>query len=272
MEFPVERIGVADVKRVDSSDATPVRCVNIFGVDVDAVDMAGAVELARDAVLSGRPHQHVVLNAAKIVAMHDDKELARIIKGCDFILADGAPIVWFAHLAGRRLPERVAGADLFEELVATAAADGHAVYFLGAQQHVVDRVVKVFRDRHPTLKVAGWHDGFWTSDDEVIELIRQAQPHYLFLAIPSPRKEYWLNANLDRLLVPFSMGVGGSFDVVAGEITRAPRWMQRIGMEWSWRLIKEPRRMFKRYLVGNTRFIILAGRELRSARRGSAVG
>jgi len=246
--------------------------VHLFGVDVDAVDMDGAVEMARRAVRSGGVHQHVVLNAAKVVAMHDDPHLAQIVRECDFILADGAPIVWFSHLVGTPLPERVAGADLFERLVAQAAADGHSVYFLGARPHVVARVARTFLARHPDLRVAGWRDGFWTSDDEVIAEVRAAAPDYLFLAIPSPRKERWLHQHLHALDVPFVMGVGGSFDVIAGEITRAPRWMQRIGMEWSWRLIKEPRRMFKRYLVGNTRFIALCVREWRISRNRSRSG
>ncbi len=235
--------------------------IELFGVPVDVVDMNQAVELARDAVADGRPHQHVVLNAAKVVAMHDDPELREIVRGCDFVLADGQPIVWLSQLVGRPLPTRVAGIDLFERIVAAAAADGTSVYLLGARQHVVEKVRDVFLARHPGLRIAGIHDGYWTDDDEVVAAVRAARPDHLFLAIPSPRKEYWLRDHLDELGVPFVMGVGGSFDVIAGEITRAPRWMQRIGMEWSWRLIKEPRRMIKRYAVGNTRFLVLCARE-----------
>lgn len=248
-------------------EASPMNCsyprVELFGTAVDAVTMDQAVDAARAAVAAGGPHQHVVLNAAKVVAMQDDPELAGIIRGCDFIQADGASVVWFSKLARRPVPERVAGADLFERLVGAAAADGTSVYFLGAQPHVVERVVEIFTQRWPDLRVAGFHDGFWSDDAEVVAAIRDARPDYLFLAIPSPRKEYWLATHLDALGVPFVMGVGGSFDVVAGETTRAPRWMQKIGMEWSWRLIQEPRRMFKRYLVGNTRFLVACLRELR---------
>ena len=231
-------------------EVSPMNCsysrVELFGTAVDAVTMDQAVDAARAAVAAGGPHQHVVLNAAKVVAMQDDPELAGIIRGCDFIQADGASVVWFSKLARRPVPERVAGADLFEHLVGAAAADGTSVYFLGAQPHVVERVVEIFTQRWPDLRVAGFHDGFWSDDAEVVAAIRDAGPDYLFLAIPSPRKEYWLATHLDEL-----------------ETTRAPRWMQKIGMEWSWRLIQEPRRMFKRYLVGNTRFLVACLRELR---------
>jgi len=243
------------------------RRVDLFDTSIDAVTMDDAVALAREAVATGAPHQHVVLNAAKVVAMHDDPRLAGIIRSCDFVQADGMPIVWFSRLVQRPLPARVAGADLFVHLVAAAAEDGSSVYFLGAQPDVVQRVVDVFTAEHPKLRVAGFHHGFWQHDDDVIADVRAAAPDYLFLAIPSPRKEFWLNEHLNALGVPFVMGVGGSFDVVAGVITRAPRWMQRVGLEWSWRLIKEPRRMFKRYLVGNTRFLVLCAKEWRSLRR-----
>jgi N-acetylglucosaminyldiphosphoundecaprenol N-acetyl-beta-D-mannosaminyltransferase len=241
--------------------------IELFGVPVDVVDMDQAVELAREAVADGRPHQHVVLNAAKVVAMHDDPELREIVRGCDFVLADGQPIVWLSKLVRRPLPIRVAGIDLFEQIVAAAAEDGTSIYLLGAKPHVVEKVRDVFVARHPGLRIAGIHDGYWSDDRDVIDAVREARPDHLFLAIPSPRKEYWLRDHLQELGVPFVMGVGGSFDVIAGEITRAPRWMQRISMEWSWRLIKEPRRMFKRYAVGNTRFLVLCAKEWWRLRR-----
>lgn len=241
--------------------------VNIFGVEVDSLTMEGSVDRARELVKEGRTCQHVVLNAAKVVAMDEDPELARVVSSCDMINADGSSIVLASKVLGSPLPERVAGIELFDELVGAAAEDGHSVYFLGAQPHVVTAVAKHYSDLHPTLKVAGTHDGFWDDDEEVIAHIRAAKPDYLFLAIPSPRKEFWLSNNLEALGVPFVMGVGGSFDVVAGEVTRAPKILIAIGMEWSWRLIQEPRRMWKRYLVGNSKFLALLMREWRKKRK-----
>lgn len=247
---------VAIAERVTSKQR-PV----LFDVAVDALDFESTIDRCRALAHDGGVHQHVVLNAAKVVAMQDDRELASIIRSCSLVNADGASVVWASRLLRRPLPERVAGIDLFVKLIETAANDGDSVFFLGARAEVVTKVAEVFKDRFPTLDVAGTHDGYWDDDGRLIAAIRAARPTYLFLAIPSPRKEFWLNRNLHALGVPFVMGVGGSFDVVAGVTTRAPRWMQRVGMEWSWRLIQEPRRMFKRYLVGNSRFLAITARE-----------
>jgi N-acetylglucosaminyldiphosphoundecaprenol N-acetyl-beta-D-mannosaminyltransferase len=239
--------------------ATPT--VDLFGVDLACLTLEESAQRVRELVASGGPHQHVVLNAAKVVAMEDDPQLRAIVRSCALVNADGTSIVWASRLLGRRLPERVAGIDLFDRLVAVAAADGHSIFLLGATDDVVKTTASVLEQRYPDVKIAGFRSGFWTDDDEVIAEVRAANPTYLFLAIPSPRKEYWLHEHLAHLGVPFVMGVGGSFDVVAGVTKRAPRAMQRVGLEWFWRFIQEPRRMWRRYLVGNARFIWLTIRE-----------
>jgi N-acetylglucosaminyldiphosphoundecaprenol N-acetyl-beta-D-mannosaminyltransferase len=234
--------------------------VDLFGVPVDAVTLDQAVAAARRLVEEGTPHQHVVLNAAKVVAMEDDPELLEVIRSCSMINADGISIVLASRVLGRPLPERVAGIDLFQALLAAAEADDKRVYLLGARQEVLDDLVVVLGQRFPRLRISGIHDGYWDDDAEVVSAVRAAEPDYLFLAIPSPRKEFWLNEHLDELGVPFVMGVGGSFDVMAGLVSRAPAFAQKLGMEWAWRLGQEPRRMWKRYLVGNSRFIALVAR------------
>jgi N-acetylglucosaminyldiphosphoundecaprenol N-acetyl-beta-D-mannosaminyltransferase len=241
--------------------------IHVLGSPLDALSMAETLEKCRELAHGGGIHQHVVLNAAKVVALQTDERLRSIIASCSLINADGMGVVWGARFLGHRVPERVAGIDLFVELVAAAAQDGDSVYFLGAEQAVVEKVVEVLTTKHPTLRVAGHHHGFWTDTNALISEIRKASPTYLFLAIPSPRKEYWLNEHLFSLRVPFVMGVGGSFDVVAGKTSRAPKILQKTGLEWTWRLIQEPRRMFKRYLVGNTAFIRLVLQERKAGKR-----
>lgn len=231
--------------------------MHLLGLDLDALTMQETIDRCRDLAHAGGTHQHVVLNAAKVVAAQSDDTLRSIINTCDVINADGQAVVWAGRFLGHRVPERVAGIDLFLELVRVAADDGDPIFLLGAEQSVVDRTARVLRERHPRLQIAGIRNGFWSDDDEVISQVRAAKPTYLFLAIPSPRKEFWLNAKLEALGVPFAMGVGGSFDVVAGKTRRAPKLMQRMGLEWSWRLLQEPRRMFKRYWNGNRDFIKL---------------
>lgn len=243
------------------------RTVVLFGVRVDALTMDQTVAAARAMVRSGVPHHHVGINAALLVESERHPELRRVIEDADLVNADGMSAVWVARLLGRRLPERVAGIDLFQRLVEAAHRDGSSVYFLGATDEVVERVAGVFRERHRGLRIAGYHNGYWDDDDEVVGAVRAARPDYLFLAIPSPRKELWLNRHLLELGVPFMMGVGGSFDVVAGKVSRAPRWVQGAGFEWAWRLGQEPRRMWRRYLFSNTAFICSIAREYWQTRR-----
>ncbi len=232
----------------------------LFGVPVDALTMEETVARVSELVESGEGvHQHVVLNAAKVVEMERNPALKEIIKSCSVINADGASIVWASKILGSPLPCRVAGIDLFVELVAEAEARGRSIYLLGAEQWVVEAAEKALKEKHPNLIVAGIHNGFWKDTDEVIRHIRSCKPDYLFLAIPSPRKEFWLNEHLQAMGVPLVMGVGGSFDVIAGRTKRAPMLMQKLGLEWAFRVMQEPRRLWKRYLFGNLRFIRLVG-------------
>jgi N-acetylglucosaminyldiphosphoundecaprenol N-acetyl-beta-D-mannosaminyltransferase len=234
---------------------------DLFGVEVDVLTLAQSVDAARALVATGGPHQHVVLNAAKVVAMRDDPALRDVIASCSLVNADGVSVLLAGRVLGQPLPERVTGIDLFQALLSAAETDGSTVFLLGATQEVLDDLESEVRRRHPRLRIVGSHDGYWDDDGDVVRAVRAAAPDYLFLAIPSPRKEFWLNQHLDELGVPFVMGVGGSFDVLAGHVSRAPRIVQRMGLEWAWRWGQEPRRLWKRYVVGNTRFLALLARE-----------
>jgi N-acetylglucosaminyldiphosphoundecaprenol N-acetyl-beta-D-mannosaminyltransferase len=220
----------------------------------------------------GRPRQHVVVNAAKIVQAQDDPELAEVIASCDLINADGMAVVWAGRILGVPVPERVAGIDLMEALLGRSGERGWRVYLLGARQDVVEEVVRREVSRHPRLDIVGYRNGYWSPGEEasVVHEIAQARPDVLFVAMSSPKKEHFVGRHKDDLAVPFVMGVGGSFDVVAGRVSRAPLWMQRAGLEWAHRLLQEPRRMARRYAVGNTRFILLVLRHWWSSRHRSA--
>lgn len=169
-------------------------------------------------------------------------------------------MVWGARLLGIPVPERVAGVDLFDRLLALVDAKGLPVHLLGATQEVVEQVVAVAA-RHPRLPIAGYHHGyFWSDEQAVVDAIRRSGARLLFVAITSPRKENFINRWKAQLGVDFVMGVGGTFDVVAGKVKRAPSWMQRSGLEWAFCVIQEPGRMWKRYLATNSRFVaMLAG-------------
>jgi N-acetylglucosaminyldiphosphoundecaprenol N-acetyl-beta-D-mannosaminyltransferase len=239
--------------------------IRLFGLWIDALTMEQTLDAIEGLIAAGGVHQHVVVNVAKVVAADRDPALRAIINACDLVNADGQPIVWAARLLGRPLPERVAGIDLMIALLGRAAAAGHAVYLLGARPDVVEAVAGRARREHPGLRIVGARDGYWRPREEpgVVETISVAKPAILFVAMSSPRKEQFLAQWKEAIGAPFVMGVGGSFDVYAGLVRRAPRWMQRTGLEWLFRLLQEPRRMWRRYLGDLPRFAVLLVREAR---------
>lgn len=204
------------------------------------------------------PTQHVVINASKINLMSENTDLREIINESPLINADGQSIVWAGRFLGADIPERVTGIDLFTELVKKAAVNGWRLYYFGSEEDVVRKVIDLHKKEYPDLIVAGYRNGFFDDAEskEIAKEIYESHADILFVAFSSPKKEYWIHQYKDSLNVPFMMGVGGSFDVIAGKTKRAPKWMQNIGMEWFYRLIQEPKRMFSRYLKGNTKFII----------------
>lgn len=234
-----------------------------MGIEIDRLSMDESVERAIQLIREGGTHQHVVVNAAKVVSAQADAELRAAINACSMINADGQSVVWASRLFKDPLPERVAGIDFMNALVDASSEANFSIFLLGAQEDVVARVAQDFRSRG--ARIAGFHHGYWRkdiSDSELVAIIRSSGANVLFVAIPSPNKELFLSEHLADLGVNLAVGVGGSFDVVAGVTKRAPRIVQKAGMEWFYRLAQEPRRMFKRYLVGNVKFIVLVLRAL----------
>jgi N-acetylglucosaminyldiphosphoundecaprenol N-acetyl-beta-D-mannosaminyltransferase len=233
--------------------------------------MDETVERCRELIEQDGVARQVSVNAAKLVALRDDDRLRQIIARCDIVNADGQSVVWASRMLGDPLPERVAGIDLMERLLLLAERHAYRVFFLGATPRVLERAVRKIRARHPQLRVAGYHDGYFRADDEdaVRAEISAATPDILFVAMSSPGKEYWLDSadGLDARLV---MGVGGALDVLAGDVRRAPGWIQRLGLEWLYRLAQEPGRLWRRYLTTNARFLLLLAREEIGRARGIA--
>ncbi len=236
---------------------------DIFGVPLDMLTMDESVERCTELIELGQPAQHVVINAGKVAMMHELPHLKEIIARCQMVNADGQSIVWASRLKGHAVPERVAGIDLMHRLLERAEQRGWPTYFLGAKEEVLQACVDVLRGRYPELAIAGYRNGYFDDDRAVAEQIREAGTRLLFVGISSPRKEEFLCQHLKHMGPVFAMGVGGSFDVVAGLTKRAPVWMQKVGLEWAYRLGQEPRRMWKRYLFGNARFINLVMKEER---------
>ncbi len=235
-----------------------------FQLKIDSATEAETIQLIEESIINrNKPLQHIVVNVAKIVHAQKDEELRNAINNSDIVNIDGQGVVWALKLLGHKVPGRVAGCDLFQSLVALSAEKGYRPYFFGAKEEVVNEMVRRFKEKYPSLQIVGCRNGYYSAEEEpaIAEEIRSANPDLLFLGITSPKKELFIDRYTAQMKIPFTMGVGGSFDVVAGKVKRAPRWMQRAGLEWFYRILQEPKRMWKRYAVTNSKFALLLIRE-----------
>jgi N-acetylglucosaminyldiphosphoundecaprenol N-acetyl-beta-D-mannosaminyltransferase len=256
------------------NEIAPTGRAHFLSCAVDAVDMEQALRRCEEYIARGGTAQHMAINAAKLVAMQRDEQLRKAVNDCDLITADGQAVVWASRILGDPLPTRVAGIDLMQELFVLSARKGYRPYILGARAEVLEQAVETLKRQHPGLELAGCRDGYFGPEEEqdVVDGIRRSNADILFVAISSPRKEYFLEEYREALGVPFVMGVGGAIDVVAGRVRRAPRWMQVAGLEWLFRLLQEPKRMFQRYATTNAQFMALVARERLRRRRDAESG
>jgi len=224
--------------------------------------MDETVAAVAQAMRQGRPFQHVALNVAKFVKLRSDPELKADVQGADIVGVDGMGILVGARLLGLRVPERVAGVDLMDEIFRLCAAEDFRPYLLGARPAVLADAVAELARRHPGLALAGYHHGYFSATEEpgIVAAIRASGADCLFVGLPTPAKERFMAKYRAELGVPFVMGVGGGIDVLAGHVHRAPLVWQRSGFEWLYRTLQEPGRMWRRYLTTNLAYAgILAG-------------
>ena len=240
-----------------------VNRIKICDVPVDVLTMQQTVALIDEAIREKRSIHHVVINAVKVVNAQKDEKLRESIVSCDIINADGQGIIWASQLLNKPLPERVAGIDLMENLVELAAQRKYRIFFLGAKEEILHKVIQTYSEKYGSEIIAGYNNGYFKPEEEekIARKIADSHADILFVAMSSPKKEIFLNTYKDLIKTPFIMGVGGSFDVVSGFVKRAPMWMQASGFEWLYRTLQEPRRMWKRYLFGNSSFIYLVLKE-----------
>ena len=240
-----------------------------MGFSVDAISLEETAAIAAAAIAARRPLVHCSLNALKVVEAYKNPQVRRMLEDFDLMTADGASVAWGLRLLGGGPAERVAGVDLMARLLSEGAARGWRFYLLGARPEVSASLPSRILAAFPGVRVAGAHHGYFGAAEEsrIVGLIRDSAADVLFVGMPSPRKERFLLEHREALAVPFAMGVGGGLDLLAGRTRRAPRWMRRTGLEWSYRVLQEPRRLAGRYLVTNLRFAGLFARELLAARR-----
>ena len=246
---------------------------HILNTYVNALSMDETVQAVEKIIKRGVPTQHVVVNALKVNLMIDDKQLLNIVNSCPLINADGASIVWAAKHLGVPLKERVTGIDLFQNLIKLANDKEYKVYLFGAKEEIVVTVKRILEKQYPNLHIVGYRNGYFTEADEpeIVKNISESGADMMFVAFSSPKKEYWINKYLKQLNIPFVMGVGGSFDVIAGVTNRAPLWMQNHCLEWFYRFIQEPRRLWKRYIIGNFKFVRLIYAEKYRLKSGGTI-
>ena len=234
--------------------------INFLRIPIDAITMQETLERVENAIIANKQIHHTVVNAGKVVLMQTDKELAKSVIDADIINADGKAVVWAANFLGQKLPERVSGIDLMEELVKRSFENRYKCFFFGAKEEVVTKLVDIYKEQYSNDIIAGYRNGYYdkSQEENIANKIADSGASILFVAMTSPKKEIFLNTFKKQLQnINFIMGVGGSFDVIAGKVKRAPPWMQDLGLEWFYRFLQEPKRMWKRYLVGNSKFIWL---------------
>lgn len=238
--------------------------IQILNANIDNLNMQETLAKIEETIQKNEQLHHVVVNAGKIVAMQKDLQLRHSVNQSDLINADGQAVVWASKVLGKPLKERVAGIDLMVNLVALAFKNKYKIFFFGAKEEVVKKVVDRYSNQFSPDIIAGYRNGYFKKEEEqfIAKEIGKSGANILFVAISSPTKENFLFENKELLQkVNFVMGVGGSFDVVAGKVKRAPLWMQKVGLEWFYRFAQEPKRMWKRYLIGNSRFVGLVFKE-----------
>jgi N-acetylglucosaminyldiphosphoundecaprenol N-acetyl-beta-D-mannosaminyltransferase len=242
----------------------------LFGVPIAALTMDEALARVEHAIARRVPLHIGVVNVAKLVNMRREPKLRDAVLASDIIFADGMGVVWASRLLGQPLPERVTGIDLMHGMFDRGRRHGYRVYCLGATEAVLARAVAALGDAYPGVQIVGAHHGYFGRDDEaaIAAAVAATRPDILLVAMTSPRKEEFLARWNHVMGATVCHGVGGSFDVVAGEVERAPAAWQRLGLEWLYRVKQEPRRLWRRYLVTNTIFLGLLCVEV--ARRATA--
>lgn len=222
-----------------------IETVSILGTEVVKMTMTEVLDWIRIMIEQGK-HRHIVTaNAEIIYRAYKDPQFAGLMSKADIITADGSGVIWAAKTLGNHLPERVTGIDLVHNLLAQAEEKGWRIYFLGAAPEIVEKAVLSTLSKHPLLQVAGYHDGYYSQEENqgVVENIANSKPDILLVGMGAPKQEEFIQEYLPQLNATIAIGVGGSFDVLAGKASRAPKWMQKAGLEWVYRLSREPKRI-----------------------------
>lgn len=225
--------------------------IKLLGATIDNLNMSETVKkVAKLIAKDNRANSVITLNPEYLYRAQSEPELMELVNKADLVTPDGAGIVWACKMAGTPVAERVTGIDLMLNLMPVAEREGWGVFLLGSAPGVADEAAQNLQLQYPALKIVGTHHGYFKEQEEtkIVNIIKAAKPHLLFVALGMPRQEQWIAKHKDEMGVPVSMGVGGSLDVIAGRVERVAPWLQKLNLEWLGRLMKEPQR-WKRQLV-----------------------
>jgi exopolysaccharide biosynthesis WecB/TagA/CpsF family protein len=240
-----------------------VPTVVILGVPVARLDSETALAEVERLCEQAEPATLFYVNAHSLNVAYRDPEYLDLLQGADLVLNDGAGLSLAARMYGRRFSANLNGSDFNPRILELAARRGWTVFLLGAEPGVAERAARRLRERIPDLEIAGSRDGYFSSAEagEVVRDIKSSGAHVLMVAMGNPQQEKWVRDHLHATGARLGIGVGAFFDFAAGEVRRAPAWMNRVGVEWIFRLVQEPRRMWRRYLIGNVVFLFRVGRD-----------
>ncbi|HLB50071.1 MAG TPA: WecB/TagA/CpsF family glycosyltransferase [Anaerolineales bacterium] len=246
--------------------------VDVLGVHVSAINMPLALETIEDWIARRERHYVCVTGVHGIMESQQDESLRRIHNAAGLVTPDGMPLVWVSRLKGQRHVNRVYGPDLMLALCERSVAKGYRHYLYGGMEGVPERLAANLQIRFPDLQIVGTYSPRFgpindEDDAEITHMINDAAPDIVWVGLSTPKQERWMAAHTDRLTAPVLIGVGAAFDFHAGLKKQAPRWMQRSGLEWLFRLVSEPSRLWKRYLINNPKFIFNIALQLTGLRR-----
>jgi len=243
------------------------RRIKLFGIDIDNISNEETISEIELLIEKEKPSLVVTPNVHHINILQKDNEFKKIYRQASMVLPDSTPLIWASKLLGMPLKEKVTGSDLLPSFCKIAARKRYKLFFLGSGPSIAKKAANILTNKNPGLKIVGTYSppfGFENDEDEnrkIVAMIKKCTPDVLFVGLGPPKQEKWIWRYKDEINVPVSIAVGASFDFVAGSVKRAPKWMQQIGLEWFFRLCQEPRRLWKRYLVGNIIFIWLVLKE-----------
>lgn len=241
------------------------KTINFLGININNVSKEEFISLLIGFCQKGGLPKKVFCTTAHVInVIMRNKEHKEIFASADLIGADGMGVVWASRILGTPLKERINNAELFDNFCINVIKHKMSIYFLGAREQVIENAVKKLKNKYPDLNIVGAHQGYFLSweENKVIDEINRLRPNFLIIGMGTPRQELWIHNNLNRLNIDVCWAVGGLFDLLSGRLTYPPLLIRKCGLEWFYRLIHEPRRLWRRYLIGNTIFIFIILKEL----------